>query len=50
MPRRKSMGFMPAATDLQPSDNIARVRTVAVVVPANGQELYVVSGVTSYSS
>jgi len=34
MPRRRSMGFMPAATDLQPSPRIARVSTVAVVVPA----------------
>ena len=34
MPRRRSMGFMPAATDLLPSDRIALVSTVAVVVPA----------------
>ena len=34
MPRLRSMGFMPAATDLQPSLKMARVRTVAVVVPA----------------
>ena len=33
IPRRRSMGFMPAATDLQPSDKMARVKTVAVVVP-----------------
>lgn len=33
MPRRRSIGFMPAATDLQPSLKIARVSTVAVVVP-----------------
>ena len=33
IPRRRSMGFMPAATDLQPSLRIARVSTVAVVVP-----------------
>lgn len=38
MPRRRSMGFMPAATDLVPSDRMARVSTVAVVVPdVNGQ-------------
>lgn len=34
MPRLKSMGFMPAATDLHPSDRMALVSTVAVVVPA----------------
>jgi hypothetical protein len=34
MPRRRSIGFMPAATDLQPSFRMARARTVAVVVPA----------------
>ena len=28
------MGFIPAATDLHPSLKMARVRTVAVVVPA----------------
>ena len=28
------MGFIPAATDLHPSLKIARVRTVAVVVPS----------------
>lgn len=33
MPRRRSMGFMPAATDLTPSARMARVSTVAVVVP-----------------
>lgn len=33
MPRLKSIAFMPAATDLQPSVNIAFVRTVAHVVP-----------------
>ena len=33
MPRRRSMGFMPAATLLQPSLKMARVSTVAVVVP-----------------
>mmetsp|Transcript_10690 Transcript_10690/g.38706 ORF Transcript_10690/g.38706 Transcript_10690/m.38706 type:complete len:207 (-) Transcript_10690:285-905(-) len=34
IPRRKSIGFMPAATDLQPSLKMARVSTVAVVVPS----------------
>eukprot|EP00955_Chlamydomonas_euryale_P103323 365480-Chlamydomonas_euryale.AAC.12 len=34
MPRRRSIGFMPAATDLTPSLSTARVSTVAVVVPA----------------
>mmetsp|Transcript_21131 Transcript_21131/g.38360 ORF Transcript_21131/g.38360 Transcript_21131/m.38360 type:complete len:242 (-) Transcript_21131:11-736(-) len=34
MPRRRSMGFMPAATALQPSLKMARVSTVAVVVPS----------------
>eukprot|EP00966_Prymnesium_polylepis_P325632 7381602-Prymnesium_polylepis.2 len=34
MPRRRSIGFMPAATDLQPSEKMARVSTVAVVVPS----------------
>lgn len=35
MPRLRSIAFIPAATDLHPSVNIARVRTVAQVVPAN---------------
>ena len=34
MPHLKSIAFIPAATDLQPSVNIARVRMVAHVVPA----------------
>mmetsp|Transcript_14445 Transcript_14445/g.47426 ORF Transcript_14445/g.47426 Transcript_14445/m.47426 type:complete len:329 (+) Transcript_14445:629-1615(+) len=34
MPRRRSIGFMPAATDLHPSEKMARVSTVAVVVPS----------------
>ena len=38
IPRLRSMAFIPAATDLQPSLNIARVRTVAQVVPANNYE------------
>src|SRR6478752_9315250 len=34
MPRLRSIGFMPAATDLAPSRTIACARTVAVVVPS----------------
>src|SRR5215470_4574440 len=34
MPRFKSIGFMPAATDLPPSRTIACASTVAVVVPS----------------
>ena len=34
MPRRKSIGFMPAATALAPSCTIACANTVAVVVPS----------------
>src|SRR4029077_9140118 len=34
MPRLRSIGFMPAATDLQPSLTIACASTVAVVVPS----------------
>mmetsp|Transcript_8289 Transcript_8289/g.22469 ORF Transcript_8289/g.22469 Transcript_8289/m.22469 type:complete len:282 (-) Transcript_8289:161-1006(-) len=34
IPRRKSCGFNPAATALQPSEKMARARTVAVVVPS----------------
>src|SRR6185436_8426222 len=34
MPRLRSIGFMPAATDLAPSRTIAAARTVAVVVPS----------------
>ena len=34
MPRFRSMGFMPAATDLAPSRTIAWASTVAVVVPS----------------
>lgn len=33
IPLRKSMTLTPAATDLQPSENIACVKTVAQVVP-----------------
>mmetsp|Transcript_24340 Transcript_24340/g.32607 ORF Transcript_24340/g.32607 Transcript_24340/m.32607 type:complete len:331 (+) Transcript_24340:677-1669(+) len=39
MPRRRSIGFMPAATDLQPSLKIARARIVAVVVPSPASSL-----------
>src|SRR4051812_16438117 len=34
MPRFRSIGFMPAATDLEPSFTIAWASTVAVVVPS----------------
>src|SRR5665213_14608 len=34
MPRFKSIGFMPAATDLAPSRTMAAASTVAVVVPS----------------
>src|SRR5271167_3417549 len=34
MPRFRSIGFMPAATDLAPSRTIAAASTVAVVVPS----------------
>mmetsp|Transcript_125398 Transcript_125398/g.297737 ORF Transcript_125398/g.297737 Transcript_125398/m.297737 type:complete len:222 (-) Transcript_125398:19-684(-) len=34
MPRLMSIGFIPAATALQPSLKMARARTVAVVVPS----------------
>jgi hypothetical protein len=39
MPRRKSIGFIPAATDLHPSLKMARVNTVAVVVPSPATSL-----------
>src|SRR3954453_23929263 len=39
MPRLRSMGFMPAATDLTPSRTIAWARTVAVVVPSPARSL-----------
>lgn len=42
IPRLKSMAFIPAATDLHPSANIALVRTVAQVVPANKNSYYTV--------
>lgn len=34
IPLLKSIGFMPAATDLQPSLKMALAKTVAVVVPS----------------
>ena len=34
IPRFKSIGFIPAATDFMPSRIIAWARTVAVVVPS----------------
>src|SRR5215210_3617725 len=39
MPRFKSIGFMPAATDFMPSRTIAWARTVAVVVPSPAMSL-----------
>mmetsp|Transcript_80203 Transcript_80203/g.214842 ORF Transcript_80203/g.214842 Transcript_80203/m.214842 type:complete len:222 (-) Transcript_80203:21-686(-) len=39
MPRRTSVGFMPAATALQPSRKMLRVKTVAVVVPSPASSL-----------
>src|SRR3954469_2708920 len=39
MPRLRSMGFMPAATDLAPSRTIACASTVAVVVPSPARSL-----------
>src|SRR6202167_5408659 len=39
MPRLRSIGFMPAATDLEPSRTMARARTVAVVVPSPAMSL-----------
>jgi hypothetical protein len=37
IPRLKSIAFIPAATDLHPSVNIAFVKTVAHVVPENSR-------------
>ena len=34
IPRLRSMGFIPAATDFNPSDRIDCAKTVAVVVPS----------------
>ena len=39
MPRLRSIGFMPAATDLAPSRTIAWASTVAVVVPSPAMSL-----------
>ena len=39
MPRLRSIGFMPAATDFTPSRTIAWARTVAVVVPSPAMSL-----------
>ena len=39
MPRFKSIGFMPAATDFMPSRTIAWASTVAVVVPSPAMSL-----------
>src|SRR3954453_10572602 len=39
MPRLRSIGFMPAATDLAPSRTIDCARTVAVVVPSPATSL-----------
>ena len=39
MPRFRSIGFMPAATDLAPSRTIAWASTVAVVVPSPAMSL-----------
>src|SRR6478672_5852728 len=39
MPRLRSIGFMPAATDFMPSRTIACARTVAVVVPSPAMSL-----------
>src|ERR1700754_1595204 len=39
MPRFRSIGFMPAATDLAPSRTMARASTVAVVVPSPATSL-----------
>ena len=39
MPRFRSIGFMPAATDFMPSRTIAWARTVAVVVPSPAMSL-----------
>ena len=39
MPRRRSIGFMPAATALHPSAKMARHNTVEVVVPSPAMSL-----------
>mmetsp|Transcript_33139 Transcript_33139/g.87658 ORF Transcript_33139/g.87658 Transcript_33139/m.87658 type:complete len:252 (-) Transcript_33139:2-757(-) len=45
MPLLMSMGFMPAATALQPSRKIARASTVAVVVPSPATSLVLLATV-----
>mmetsp|Transcript_114829 Transcript_114829/g.223053 ORF Transcript_114829/g.223053 Transcript_114829/m.223053 type:complete len:234 (-) Transcript_114829:3-704(-) len=45
MPRLISIGFMPAATALQPSRKIARANTVAVVVPSPATSLVLLATV-----
>jgi uncharacterized protein YhbP (UPF0306 family) len=44
IPRRRSMAFIPAATDLQPSEKMARVSTVAAVVPVKPKVIKVNTG------
>ena len=48
MPRFRSIGFMPAATDFMPSLTMAWARTVAVVVPSPASSL--VRDATSFTS
>lgn len=43
IPRLRSIAFIPAATDLHPSVKIARVRTVAQVVPAKNKNKLMIS-------
>mmetsp|Transcript_19466 Transcript_19466/g.53472 ORF Transcript_19466/g.53472 Transcript_19466/m.53472 type:complete len:340 (+) Transcript_19466:663-1682(+) len=45
MPRLMSIGFMPAATALQPSRKMARAKTVAVVVPSPATSLVLLATV-----
>src|SRR6266446_140371 len=50
MPRLRSIGFMPAATDLAPSRTIAWASTVAVVVPSPAvSEVRVATSRTSWA-
>ena len=50
MPRLRSIGFMPAATDLAPSRTIAWASTVAVVVPSPAvSEVRVAASRTSWA-
>ena len=48
IPRLKSIAFIPAATDLHPSVNIAFVKTVAHVVPGNSSDVMVRIASTSF--